>query len=160
VTIKPSETHGFVQTSSHRPTLKARAVGFLAKREYARNELARKLTAYSEDPTEIEAVLDALEHEGWLSTERFAESLVRRRAPRQGTARIVQELKQQGVDPVQIAALKNVLATTEYARALEVWQKRFGKKPHDRLAYAKQAQFLLRRGFAHDVIRRVLGADE
>ena len=142
------------------PTLKARAVSFLARREYARDELARKLATYSDDPAEIETVLDALEHEGWLSTERFAHSLARRLAPRQGTARIVQTLKQYGVEPGHIVALKNALSATEYTRALEVWQKRFDKKPHDRLTYAKQARFLSIRGFAHEVIRRVLGEDE
>src|SRR5690606_18243776 len=53
------------------PSLKARAVGYLSRREYARNELARKLQPYAEDAAEIDPVLDALEKEGWLSTERF-----------------------------------------------------------------------------------------
>ena len=66
------------------PSLKMRAVGYLSRREHARAELARKLAPHAEDPAEIEAVLDALEKEGWLSTERFAQSLVHRRASRQG----------------------------------------------------------------------------
>ena len=80
------------------PSLKMRAVGYLSRREHAREELARKLAAYAEDAAEVDAVLDALEKEGWLSTERFAQSLVHRRASRQGAARIVQELRQHGVD--------------------------------------------------------------
>ena len=32
--------------------------------------------------------------------------------------------------------------------------------PEDRAAYAKQARFLASRGFAHDVIRRILGAGD
>ncbi|MFQ6722236.1 RecX family transcriptional regulator, partial [Bordetella pertussis] len=47
-----------------------------------------------------------------------------------------------------------------YARALAVWQKRFGEKPADRAAYARQARFLAGRGFAHDVIRRILGGGD
>ena len=135
-----------------------RAVGYLSRREHAREELARKLAAYAEDPGEVEAVLDALEKEGWLSTERFAQSLVHRRASRQGAARIVQELRQHGVDDNQVAELRDQLRATEYDRALEVWKKRFSAKPEDRAAYAKQARFLASRGFAHDVIRRILGA--
>ncbi|QEK94222.1 recombination regulator RecX [Achromobacter insolitus] len=139
------------------PSLKMRAVGYLSRREHAREELARKLAAHAEDPAEVEAVLDALEKEGWLSTERFAQSLVHRRASRQGAARIVQELRQHGVDDNQVAELREQLRATEYDRALEVWKKRFSAKPEDRAAYAKQARFLASRGFAHDVIRRILG---
>lgn len=139
------------------PSLKMRAVGYLSRREHAREELARKLSPHAEDPAEVDAVLDALEKEGWLSTERFAQSLVHRRASRQGAARIVQELRQHGVDDTQVAELREQLRATEYDRALEVWKKRFDAKPEDRAAYAKQARFLASRGFAHDVIRRILG---
>ncbi|WP_238924118.1 recombination regulator RecX [Achromobacter ruhlandii] len=142
------------------PSLKMRAVGYLSRREHARDELARKLAPHAEDPDEVERVLDALEKEGWLSTERFAQSLVHRRASRQGAARIVQELRQHGVDDAQVSELREQLRATEYERALEVWQKRFGARPEDRAAYAKQARFLASRGFAHDVIRRILGADD
>lgn len=142
------------------PSLKMRAVGYLSRREHARDELARKLAPHAEDPDEVERVLDALEKEGWLSTERFAQSLVHRRASRQGAARIVQELRQHGVDDTQVSELREQLRATEYPRALEVWQKRFGAKPEDRAAYAKQARFLASRGFAHDVIRRILGAGD
>ncbi|MNX71074.1 Regulatory protein RecX [compost metagenome] len=139
------------------PSLKMRAVGYLSRREHAREELARKLAAHAEDAAEVEAVLDALQKEGWLSTERFAQSLVHRRASRQGAARIVQELRQHGVDDNQVAELRDQLRATEYDRALEVWKKRFDAKPDDRAVYAKQARFLASRGFAHDVIRRILG---
>ncbi|QKH33998.1 recombination regulator RecX [Achromobacter pestifer] len=145
------------QSTRKGPSLKMRAVGYLSRREHAREELARKLAAHAEDPAEVEAVLDALEKEGWLSTERFAQSLVHRRASRQGAARIVQELRQHGVDDNQVAELREQLRATEYDRALEVWKKRFSAKPEDRAAYAKQARFLASRGFAHDVIRRILG---
>ena len=74
-----------------------------------------------------------------------------------GAARIVQELRQHGVDDGQVAELRDQLRSTEHERALEVWRKRFGEKPADRAAYAKQARFLASRGFAQDVIRRILG---
>ena len=102
-------------------------------------------------------MLDALEKEGWLSTERFAHSLVHRRASRQGAARIVQELRQHGVAEDQVAQLRDDLRASEYQRAQEVWRKRYGAKPADRAECAKQARFLAGRGFAHEVIRRLLG---
>lgn len=139
------------------PSLKMRAVGYLSRREHAREELSRKLAAYAEEGEDVNAVLDALEKEGWLSTERFAQSLVHRRSSRQGAARIVQELRQHGVDDAQVAEVREQLRATEYDRALEVWQRKFHAKPDDRAAYARQARFLASRGFAHDVIRRILG---
>jgi regulatory protein len=142
--------------------LKARAVGYLSRREYARTELARKLQPHlqadGDDKQKLESVLNELEREGWLSTERFAKSLVHRKSSKQGTSRIVQELRQHGVGEEQISELRDTLRSSEYERAAAVWQKRYGEKPADRSAYAKQARFLAARGFAHDVIRRVLGS--
>ena len=138
-------------------SLKARAIGYLSRREYARDELARKLRPYAEDPAEIEAVLDALRREGWQSNERYAQSLVHRRAPLRGTARIAQELRQHGVDDAVVAEASARLKATEYERAQAVWAKRYGAKPADRNDYARQARFLAARGFSSDAIRRVLG---
>src|SRR5690606_880893 len=141
------------------PSLKARAVGYLSRREYARNELARKLQPYADDGADIDAVLGALEKAGWLATERFAQSLVDRRAARQGAAPIGQEVRQHGVAEEQVAQLREDLRASEFTRAQEVWRKRFGTRPVDRAEYARQARFLAGRGFAHDVIRRLLGGD-
>jgi len=157
---EPSDPSRKAKAPPKGPSLKMRAVGYLSRREHAREELARKLAPHAEDPAEVDTVLDALEKEGWLSTERFAQSLVHRRASRQGAARIVQELRQHGVDDNQVAELREQLRATEYDRALEVWKRKFDAKPEDRAAYAKQARFLASRGFAHDVIRRILGAGD
>jgi len=141
-------------------SLKARAVGYLSRREYARSELARKLQPYAEDTDDIPTLLDELEKGGWLSTERFAQSLVNRRSGRQGTARIIQELRQHGVSDDHVAELRDSLHATEYQRALSVWEKRFSAKPTDHKEYAKQARFLVSRGFAHEAVRRILGKSD
>jgi regulatory protein len=50
---------------------------------------------------------------------------------------------------------------TELARAREVWQKKFGEPPADPAARLKQVRFLVSRGFAPDVVRRVVaGTDD
>jgi len=140
------------------PSLKARAVGYLSRREHSRSELARKLSAHCEDPAEIEAVLDTLQREGWQSDARYAQSLVHRRAAKQGTARILQELRQHGVASEQVTELRDDLRRTELERARAVWRKRFGGQlpatPADR---ARQQRFLAARGFTHEAIRAVLG---
>ena len=54
-------------------SLKARALRFLSMREHSRLELKRKLARHAEEGDDIEALLDFLEKNNWLSQERFAE---------------------------------------------------------------------------------------
>jgi regulatory protein len=143
------------------PSLKARALRFLAAREHSRVELRRKLAPHAAEPAEIEAVLDELERAGWLSAERYVASVVHRRAARLGTARVKAELQGHGLDPALVAEAVQQLRGSELERAREVWQRRFGTPPSDPAQRAKQMRFLAGRGFAGDVIRRVVqGADE
>ncbi|MGE4341083.1 MAG: recombination regulator RecX [Pigmentiphaga sp.] len=140
------------------PSLLARAVGFLARRDHSSQELARKLGRHSTDAAEIEQVIARLQAQGLLSEANFANSLVRRRAPGKGTARVLQELRQHGVSAAALDEARETLASTETERAREAWLKRFGQPaatPQDRM---RQMRFLAGRGFAHDVIRRVVPA--
>ncbi|MGG4603450.1 recombination regulator RecX [Paenalcaligenes sp. Me131] len=138
------------------PSLKARAIDLLSRREHSRLELQRKLSRYSQDEDEITALLDLLEREKWLSNTRFAQSLVNRRASKHGTLRIVQELKQSGVAQEDISLLTEELRETEFERAVEVWFRKFGCLPEDQKAYTKQARFLVSRGFALSTLHRIL----
>lgn len=142
-------------------SLKMRAVDFLSRREHSRVELGRKLARYSEDADEIASVLEYLAGQGLLSDERFAQSLVHRRAASRGTSRVIQELRQHGVSGAQVDDVRAELSATEFQRAREVWMKRFGEPAADMKARARQIRFLSARGFSHDVIRRVVqGADD
>lgn len=137
-------------------SLKGRALRYLSAREHSRVELTRKLARHTEDPDEIERVLDELSAKGWLSNARFVESVVHRRAERFGTARIRQELQQHGVNGDAASAALDALRLSEPQRALEVWQRRFGTPPESPADKAKQMRFLAGRGFSTDVIRRVM----
>jgi regulatory protein len=139
------------------PSLKARAIGLLSRREHSRLELARKLAPHAGTPDQLEALLNELEQGKWLSNERFAHSLVHRRAALQGAARIVQELKQHGLADNQIGELRQQLQGTEFERAQAVWQKKFGQAPDNAKEYARQFRFLASRGFSSDCLRRILG---
>ncbi|MCC2595376.1 recombination regulator RecX [Pusillimonas sp. MFBS29] len=139
------------------PSLKARAIGYLSRREHSRQELARKLAPFSEDAHDIELLLDQLERENWLSNERFAHSLLNRRASRQGTSRILNELRQHGVSEAAIADAGQQLHATEFERARAVWEKKFGQPPSNPREYARQYRFLASRGFAAESLRRILG---
>lgn len=136
--------------------LKARALRLLSTREHSRAELARKL-GVSEGASSLEALLDRLEEVDLLSDARFAESYVRSRQDRIGTQRLRLELKQRGVaDAVAEAALASATDADDTTRAHAVWQKKFGALPGDAREWAKQARFLQGRGFAADIIHRIL----
>lgn len=138
-------------------SLRARALSYLARREHSRLELRRKLAPHAESPEQLESVLDTLEAQGLLSIERFAESVVHRRAGRFGAARIRQELRQHDLPDELVGQHLAELDRTEFARAREVWERRFGRPPADTAERLRQARFLAARGFRGDVVRRVIG---
>ena len=134
-------------------SLKGRALRFLSMREHSRLELGRKLARYAEEGDDVEALLDFLEKNNWLSQERFAESLVHRKAGRFGNSRVMAELQSHGLDSEALAEIKASLADTETARASEVWQRKFGTVAVDAAERAKQMRFLLQRGFSQRAAR-------
>ena len=125
-------------------------------REHSRLELGRKLAKYAEEGDDVDALLDFLEKNNWLSQERFAESLVNRRAGRYGNARVLAELQQHGVQGEDLAELKSGLSSTESARAREVWRRKFDKPPQDAAERSKQMRFLMARGFSSSAVRAAL----
>lgn len=141
-------------------SLKARALKYLATREHSRLELGRKLAKYAEEGDDVEALLDFLEKNNWLSQERFAESLVHRRAGRYGNARVLAELQQHGVQGEDLAELKSELKDSETARAKEVWRRKFGTPPQDAEQRGKQMRFLMARGFSSGAVRAALKGDD
>ncbi len=138
------------------PSLKTRALGYLARREHSRLELEKKLAAHTEDPAELSAMLDALEQQDFLSARRMLEQVVQVRRKRFGSQRIVHELREKGIAEDLIAAALPELKQTELDAAREVWRKRFAAPPADAKEHGKQMRFLLGRGFAPEVIRWVL----
>jgi regulatory protein len=156
-----------------RPTrsLKARALQWLAQREQSRVELRRKLLphARAEDAAaveggaaaaeplpaaRVEALLDWLEAHQYLSPQRFVESRVHARSARFGNLRIRHELQQHQVSLTADEA--RALADTELQRARTVRERKFPAWPADPGERAKQARFLMGRGFSPEVIGRVL----
>jgi regulatory protein len=137
-------------------SLKARALRYLSTREHSRRELGRKLARYAEEGDDVEALLDFLEKNNWLSQERFAESLIHRKAARYGNSRVVAELQNHGVVGEALAELKANLAGSETARAQEVWRRKFGTVAQDAAERAKQMRFLLQRGFSQRAVRAAM----
>jgi regulatory protein len=118
---------------------------------------ADDIDAEAQREASVDGLLDALAADGYLDETRFVESRLHLRAGRFGAQRIQQELAQHGLrlDAEQQAALR----ATELERAREVWRKRFGDQPSREPAeQARQTRFLLARGFAPDLVRRLLKA--
>ena len=139
-----------------RLSLKGRALRLLAAREHSRRELERKLAPHEEHPGQLRQALDELQAKGFIDEQRVVESVLYRRAARLGAGRIQQELQAKGLDPERIAQAVAGLKSTEVERAREVWRKKFGASPTDAAQRAKQARFMLARGFGGEVVRRVL----
>lgn len=140
-------------------SLKARAIAALARREHSRQQLARKLSQHAESPEALDAVLDELTQKGFLSDERFAQALVRIRGARYGVARLSLELREHGVSPQCAQEALQPATASELARAHAVWSRKFGCPPESLEERARQSRFLMTRGFAPDVLRRLAAAD-
>ena len=144
-----------------KPSLKGRALRLLSQREHSRKELEQKLKPHEETPGELAEALDFLAAKDFINEKRVVESVVNRRSTKLGAARVRQELMAKGLPADDIADAVQAMRDTELERALVVWRKKFGAPPLDASERAKQVRFLVSRGFAAEVVRRVVaGADE
>ena len=143
------------------------ALRVLARRGHARLDLGRKLMKKQHPPEAVEAALRRLEARGLIDDRRFAEQYAAVRAARgRGPARLVQDLRAQGVD-ARIAeesvrrALEEEGFTPEIeARAVAAKRARqLGDLPHA-VRKRRLLAFLARRGYsgaaALEVVREVL----
>jgi regulatory protein len=173
-----------VSSKKQSPSLKARALRLLSQREHSRLELAKKLSAYlslqakaeragnaqdhdqensqADTPAisheiQITAVLDDFEKRGWLSDARYAEALVRRRSERYGVRKIKDELQRAGVSSDASATLLDGLKNTEFERAKELFDRKFGGIAEDQKMRARQYRFLVSKGFNPEIVAKVIG---
>ena len=142
------------------PSLKGRALRLLSQREHSRVELERKLAPHEEVPGELAKALDELQARDFINDGRAIESVVHRRAGKLGAARVKQELAAKGLSGEAVAEALAQLKDTELGRAREVWRKKFGSPPQDANERARQMRFLITRGFAAEVVRRVVQGDD
>ena len=147
--------------SGFQPSLKGRALRLLSQREHSRSELERKLKPFEETPGELADALDFLQAKDFINEQRVVDSVVNNRSRKLGASRVRQELQAKGLPAEAIAEAVQEMRGTELARAREVWQKKFGEPPADPAARLKQVRFLVSRGFALEVVRRVVaGTDD
>jgi regulatory protein len=144
------------------PSVKGKALRYLARREHSRAELERKLAAKVEDKPEesaneqIARALDELAAHGLQSEERVAESLLNTVGQRFGNRRLRQVLQAKELPAELVANTLEQAAATELQRAREVWKRKYGEPAKDAAERVRQARFLASRGFSSDVITRVV----
>ena len=133
-------------------SLKARALDLLARREYSRLELKRRLAPHAESEDEIDSLLAELSDRQWQSDERYAEAFIHSKSRSRGRLRLQQELAAKGVDESLVRAnLPD--RDTELANALAVLHKKFAAPPQDFQEKQKQIRFMLYRGFEMDIVQ-------
>jgi regulatory protein len=138
-------------------SLKDTAIGLLARRDYGRAELARRLLHHGAMADEVEAVLDEMTALGFLSDTRYAESLVRQKQGRYAKRAIAHTLKERGLDRDTAEAALSTLETIDEAEeALTLWRKRFNTPPQNERERNRQLRFLLSRGYSTTVAFKVL----
>lgn len=136
--------------------LRTKAIRLLARRERSRSELRRLLDPGGEDATIVDRLLDELQSQGWLSDARLAEQLVNGRRSRLGASRIRLELRRRGVCEEVVDDATQGLEAGDFAVALALWRRRFGKVAGERTERERQLRFLMARGFGHAMALKVL----
>jgi regulatory protein len=136
--------------------LRQQAIKLLARREHTRVELARKLSGLGTQE-EIATVLADMEASQLQSDNRTAENYLRSNASRLGASRLRHTLKTRGVAPEMIEEqLAQADLPDEIERARAAWSRKFSAAPANPKEWARQARFLQSRGFAGDIVRRLL----
>lgn len=145
------------------PSLRARALRHLARREHSRLELQRKLAPHAQNPDEVTDLIEDLVRRGWLSEQRVVEQVIHARRDKLGSQRIRRELLDKGVPEELVGRALPQLRDGDMAAARALWQRKFGKLPEDTAGHAKQVRFMQSRGFALETVLRIIrqgGNDE
>ena len=145
------------------PTLRGRALRLLARRDWSREALRKRLLsapiddAECTDATEVDALLDDFAARGWLSDARYAEAIVRSRQSRYGKTAIARRLKQAGVtDDDAATALAVIDDEQEFQTAVTLLRRKFREPPTGKKETARQVRFLQARGYSLRLALRAL----
>jgi regulatory protein len=136
------------------------ALDALARRDYASEDLRRKLIEKGYDAVVVAPLLDALRAEKLLDDRRYAENFVAYHAARgQGPLRVRADLRRHGLEGALVEECLD--AFPEWIVHLrEARQKKFGAKlPSTYADKQRQVRFLGYRGFTSAQIRTALGFD-
>lgn len=135
--------------------LRRAAVDLLARRDYSRHELWKKLSIRAADASDLEQVLDDLSERQWQSDARFARLFLSSSQQRgHGPLRIQQAMRQKGLSSHDIQVAFAEADVDWFALASHVVQKKVATVPElNQKAREKLYRFLAGRGFDAEQIR-------
>lgn len=142
------------------PSAVATSYDLLAARDHSSLELRRKLARRGFDEATIDAAIVELTTHGLIDDRRFATDYAEHRIRKGfGPLRIRAELRERGIADAAIAEV--VFEDDDRWRECldQVALTKFGGRPADRRAMARQARFLEQRGFPPSLIWRYLDCD-
>ncbi len=132
------------------------ALRYLGRREYAVEELRRKLVQRGVAPETADAVLSDLSEQNLVSDERYAEAWARQRVMKgYGPARIRAELRHKGVANALAEATLEAACDDWHALARE-WAVGRHRGELDEKARARLYRAGMNRGFSHDQVMRAI----
>jgi regulatory protein len=139
---------------------RAAALDALARRDYASEDLRRKLLEKGYDVAVVAPLLEALRAEKLLDDRRYAENFVAYHAARgQGPLRVRADLRRHGLEGTLVQEALDAFPDW-IVQLRKAQQKKFGAKPPSNYAdKQRQAKFLGYRGFTSAQIRTALGFD-
>ncbi len=137
-------------------TLEARAIGYLARREYSCAELRERLLADGADRDEVEALLAKLIARKLLSDQRYAEAVVGKKAGAYSRRTIRDALRAKGVADDTATQALAARPVDDGEALIALWRRRFSRAPTDERDKARQVRFLQSRGFALSAIFKLL----
>ena len=134
--------------------IKESCLRLLARREHSQKELLNKLLVKGLAKDDILAVVEELALQGWQSDLRYAESYARYRIQKgYGPLFVAYELRQNGVDAVNLEDIVQQVAGSWMELLEQVYTKKYGHDLlMDRIEWAKRSRFLLHRGFSGAMI--------
>lgn len=133
-------------------------MNWLSRRDYAQQEIIKKLQMKGFLLAEINIVVTDLMQAGLINDQRFTENYIHyRREHGYGPLKISQELRIRGISAETIAQLLDINNNLWFTKTRIVWQKHFKNKvAKDFKTYSKQIRFLQHRGFTREQIACVL----
>lgn len=158
------ETYATIEQTDRALHLIARLERFLAYRLRSSAEVAKRLRTLGASDDDIRTVLELLHRHGRLDDERFARAFVRDaiRLRMLSARAISSQLRERGIPEhlVHAAIATEYPSSDEEQRAREAAQRALrrnaSRPPEQQQRRVRDA--LLRRGFSHDVVRRVLAS--
>ena len=115
-----------------------KSIDLLARAELSSYDLIRKLKSRGYEQEEIEDTVTRLYEAGYLNDERYARAYIRRYSSDRSSGRILQELRQKGIQPEDPQQLLQEVYEEEERSENQVLQKLI----HSRLRYVPESVML------------------